>query len=431
VKKMLLAAAAAISLTAGPALAQKAPGYDAAVFAAAAKEQAKVVAWRRDIHEHPELSNQEVRTSKLVADHLKALGYEVRTDVAGHGVIGILKGGKPGRVVGLRADMDALPVAEQTGLPFASKVIATWMGGKVPVMHACGHDAHVAMLMGAAEILAGMKAQIPGTVVLIFQPAEEGPPTGEEGGAPLIMKQNALSNPKPDAIFGIHVFPGEAGSLNWRPGPFMAGSDTWEMQVNGKQTHGAQPWGGIDAASVAADIVTSFNQITSRQLNVAHAPTILTVGEIHLGTRHNIVPGDFQMRGTLRTFDLGMRKEVMDKMAATLKSEEVKFGAKPELKWVATNPVTDNDRALSARMKPTLMHASGGKAHDDVDYIMGSEDFSAYQKIAPTLFYHLGIGMPAGGNHSPFFNVVDEGAMEVGVRAHVLSALDFLNGPAK
>lgn len=424
--KTFILAATALGL-ATTATAQTKPAYDASVFAAAKAIQPKVVAWRRDIHEHPELSTQEVRTAKLIADELTRLGYEVRTGVAGTGVIGILKGGRPGKTVALRADMDALPVLEQTGLPFASKATGTYNGQTVPIMHACGHDAHVAMLLGAAEVLAGMKAQIPGTVVLLFQPAEEGAPTGVEGGAPLVMKENALSNPKPDAIFGIHVFPGEVGSLVWRPGPFMAASDTWETTVKGKQAHGAQPWEGIDASSVAADIVTAFNQITSRQVQVTRTPTILTVGEIHLGTRHNIVPETFQMRGTLRTFDPKMRTDVVGRIEKTVNSISERYGAKADFRWVSSNPVTSNDPALSAKMKPTLQRASEGKARDDVDFITGSEDFSYYQSVAPTMFYHLGIGAPAGGNHSPFFTV-DERALETGVRAHVLSALDFLNG---
>ncbi len=402
------------------------PADEKGIFAAAAIVQPKVVAWRRDIHQHPELSNREVRTAAMVADHLKRLGYEVRTGVAGNGVIGILKGGRPGRVVGLRADMDALPVLEQTGLPFASTVTTTYNGKAVPVMHACGHDAHVAMLMGAAEVLAGMKAKIPGTIVLIFQPAEEGPPDGEEGGAPLLVKLGALNAPKPDAIFGLHVVPGPIGSLMWRPGPFMAGSDTWEMNVKGKQTHGAQPWGGIDAASVAANIVTAFNQIAARQLNVARAPTVLSVGEIQLGSRHNIIPGDFAMTGTLRTFDPEMRLDVMKRIDTTLKAIGSQYGATIDLRWVASNPVTANDPALVDRMAPVLRRASGGKAQGNAEFVMGAEDFSAYQKIAPTFFFHLGIG-PSSPNHSPTFTI-DESALEVGVRAHVMMALNFLAG---
>ncbi|WP_309092968.1 amidohydrolase, partial [Phenylobacterium sp.] len=303
-------AALALALAAGaPAFAQdQSTGpFDAAVFAAAQKVQPKVVAWRRDIHQHPELGNNEVRTAKLVADHLKKLGIEVRTGVAKTGVVGVLKGGKPGPVVALRADMDALPVTEQTGLPFASKVRTTFNGQETGVMHACGHDAHVAILMGAAEILAGMRDQISGTVVFVFQPAEEGPPVGEEGGAPLMVKQGVLENPKVDAIFGLHVVPGEAGQLLWRPGPMMAASDRYEIKLKGKQTHGANPWAGIDIASMQAEIVLAFNQIAARQINVTRTPTILTVATVHGGVRYNIIPDDFTLAGTLRTFDPNLR----------------------------------------------------------------------------------------------------------------------------
>jgi amidohydrolase len=430
-RKLLLAASAAVAVsTAAPALAQApaATSYDAAVFAKAKALQPKVIAWRRDIHEHPELGNREVRTSKLVADHLRKLGFEVKTGVAKTGVVGVLKGGKPGKVVALRADMDALPVAEQTGLPFASKVTADYNGQTVPVMHACGHDAHVAILMGAAEVLASMKDQLPGTVVLIFQPAEEGAPAGEEGGAKLMVQEGVLQSPKVDAVFGLHVFPGPVGALVWRPGPMMAASDRYEIHLKGPQTHGAQPWSGIDMASLTADIVTAFNQIAARQVNVAKSPTVLTVGTIHGGMRYNIIPEDLDMAGTLRTFDPEMRKDVMARAEKAVASISERYGAKATFKWGTPNPVTNNDRDLSARMKPTLARvAKDGAVRDDIDYITGAEDFSYYQLKVPGMFYHLGIGNPPGVNHSPFFNV-DEAALEVGVRAQVLTALDFLNG---
>ena len=422
-------AAMALALTAGvPARAQEAAGpYDAAVFAAAQKVQPKVVAWRRDIHQHPELGNQEVRTAKLVADHLKKLGIEVRTGVAKTGVVGVLKGGKPGPVVALRADMDGLPVTEQTGLPFASKVRTTFNGQETGVMHACGHDAHVAILMGAAEILAGMREQIPGTVVFVFQPAEEGPPAGEEGGAPLMVKQGVLENPKVDAIFGLHVVPGDPGQLLWRPGPMMAASDRYEIKLKGKQTHGANPWSGIDIASMQAEIVLAFNQLAARQINVTRTPTILTVATVHGGVRYNIIPDDFTLAGTLRTFDPELRKQIMAKAEATVESIAARYGGKGQIEWGTPNPVTTNDPALTARIKPTLARAAGGRIKDDIDYITGAEDFSYYQQKVPGLFYDLTIGNPPGVNHSPFFDVVDEGAMEVGVRAQVLTALDFLS----
>jgi amidohydrolase len=430
-KRIWLAGVAAAFAMAGGAGAQEAvpaaKAYDAAVFAKAKELQPKVVAWRRDFHEHPELSNSEVRTAKIVADHLRKLGFEVRTGVGKTGVVGILKGAKPGKVVALRADMDALPVAEQTGLPFASKVTAQYNGQTVPVMHACGHDSHVAILMGAAEILAGMKDQIEGTVVFIFQPAEEGPPLGEEGGAPLMVKEGVLKNPKVDAIFGLHAFPGPVGMTVWRPGPMMAASDRFEIELKGKQAHGSMPWQGIDMSSLTADIVTAFNQITSRQINVSKTPTVLTISTLHGGLRYNIIPEDMTMTGTLRTFDPGMRTDVMARADKAVASITERYGASGKINWGQPNPVTDNNRALSAQMKPTLARAAQGQIADDIDYIMGAEDFSYFQKEVPGFFYHLGVGYPKGGNHSPFFDV-DERAMEVGVRAQALLALDYLKG---
>ncbi|MBU1374951.1 MAG: amidohydrolase [Alphaproteobacteria bacterium] len=404
--------------------------FDAAVFAAAAKVQPKVVAWRRDIHEHPELGNREVRTAKLVADHLRKLGFEVRTGVAKTGVVAVLKGGKPGGVVALRADMDALPVAEQTGMPFASKVKTEYNGQTVPVMHACGHDAHVAILMGAAEVLAGMRDQIPGTVVLLFQPAEEGPPAGETGGAWLMIQDGALTNPKPDAVFGLHVAPGQPGRLAWRPGPMMAADDSYQITLKGRQTHGANPWAGIDIISMSADIVQAFNQIAARQIKVTITPTILTISTIHGGLRYNIIPEDLTMTGTLRSFDQTLRKEVMARAEKAVASISDRYGGSGEIAWGLPNPVTSNDLALTARMKPTLARAARGDIRDDIEYITGAEDFAFYQQQVPGLFYDLGIGFPPGVNHSPMFNVMDESALEVGVRAQALTALDFLQGTA-
>ncbi len=421
-KSHWIAGALALAL-ATPASAQS---FDAAVFAKAKAVQPKVVAWRRDIHQHPELGNNEVRTAKLVADHLKALGFEVRTGVAKTGVVAVLKGGKPGGVVALRADMDALPVAEQTDLPFASKATATYNGATVGVMHACGHDAHVAILMGAAEVLASIKSQIPGTVVFLFQPAEEGPPAGEEGGAPLMIKDGALANPTPSAVFGLHVVPGDPGALFWRSGPMMAGSDGYEIKLKGKQTHGASPSAGIDIASMQAEIVLAFNQIAARQINVTRTPTILTVATVHGGVRGNIIPDDMTLGGTLRTFDPALRKDIIDRIEKTADSIATRYGGSAKVVWNTPNPVTANDPALTARMKPTLSRAAKGKIKDDIDFITGAEDFSYYQQKIPGVFYDLGIGFPKGVNHSPFFNVVDEGAMEVGVRAQALTALDYL-----
>ncbi|WP_309643744.1 amidohydrolase [Phenylobacterium sp.] len=423
----LAGAAAVLALTTAAQAAPAPQAYDAAVFAAAKSLQPKVVAWRRDIHEHPELSNREFRTSKLVAEHLKSLGFEVRTGVAKTGVVGILKGGKPGKVVALRADMDGLPVAERTGLPFASKVTSEYNGQTVPVMHACGHDSHVAILMGVAELLSKMKADIPGTVVFIFQPAEEGAPAGEEGGAKVMIAEGVLANPKVDAIFGLHSVPGPVGSLFWRPGPMMAASDRYEIKLKGRQAHGSTPWVGIDMASMTADIVTAFNQIAARQINVSKTPTVLTVATIHGGVRNNIIPEDLTMSGTLRTFDTDMRKDVIARAEKAVASISERYGASATFEWGTPNPVTENNRELTARMKPTLQRAAEGKIRDDIDYIMGAEDFSYFQKAIPGFFYDLGVGDPKGANHSPMFDV-DEKAMETGVRAQALLALDYLKG---
>lgn len=404
--------------------------FDAAVFAGAARVQPKVVAWRRDIHQHPELGNREFRTADLVAAHLRKLGFEVRTSVAKTGVIGVLKGGRAGGVVALRADMDALPVLEQTGAPFASKATAEYNGQTVPVMHACGHDAHVAILMGAAEVLAGMRDQVPGTVVFIFQPAEEGPPPGEDGGASLMVREGAMRTPKPSAVFGLHVAPGPAGALFWRPGPMMAADDAFEIKLQGRQTHGANPWTGIDIVSMAAEIVQAFNQIAARQLKVTRSPTILTVASIHGGLRYNIIPDDLTMVGTLRSFDPDIRKEAIAKAEGAVASIAGRYGGGGKIVWGPATPVTLNDPDLTARMKPTLIRAARGLVKDDIDFITGAEDFSFYQQQAPGVFYDLGIGQPPGPNHSPMFNVMDESVFEVGVRAQALTALDYLQSIA-
>ncbi len=427
-KAALLGATMAVFAWGGAASAEDSR-HKAAVFAAASALQPKVVAWRRDIHQHPELGNREFRTSALVAEHLRALGYEVKTGIAHTGVVATLKGGKPGGVVALRADMDALPVEEKTGLPFASKVIGEYNGQPTPVMHACGHDAHVAILMGAAEILAGMKAEIAGTVVLIFQPAEEGPPPGEEGGAAMMVAQGVLANPRPGAIFGLHVSPGEVGAIAYRSGPMMAAADSYEIRIKGKQTHGARPWDGIDLASMSAEIVQAFNQIASRRLDVARSPTVITVAVIQSGVRHNIIPEDMMMAGTLRTFDPDMRTETIAQMKGAVDSIVTRYGAQGKLTLGGAVPVVSNDAELARLMAPTLLAAASGPVDPATGQITGAEDFAEFQAVVPGLFYRLGVGFPPGTNHSPYFTI-DEAALEVGVRAQVLTALDFLDRTA-
>lgn len=426
--KVSVLALMAASAVAAPAFA--APSA-AKVEAAAKAAQPKVVAWRRDVHEHPELGNQEVRTAALVAKELKALGLEVREGVGKTGVVGVLRGGKPGKVVALRADMDALPVPEKTGLPFASKATATWEGKTVPVMHACGHDTHVAMLLGAATVLAGMKNDIAGTVVFVFQPAEEGPQAGDEGGAKLMIADGALDNPKVDAIFGLHIGPGDAHALNYRPEGFYAGADRLTITVKGKQTHGARPWAGIDMASISADIVQALNQIAARQIDVGTSPTVLTIATINMGVRNNIIPEDLLMSGTLRTFTPEQKAEVIAKTQKAVAAIGDRYGAKAEAVFTQPYPVTWNDAALSKWVKASLEKASPGKVDDQAALVTGAEDFSLYGQKVPAVFVQLGgrkADVPAAGapaNHSPYFDI-DEAVLETGVKAEVFMALDYL-----
>ena len=294
-------------------------------------EMPRVLAWRRDIHQHPELGNRETRTAALVAAHLRHLGLEVRTGIAVTGVIGILHGGRPGRVVALRSELDALPVHEATGLPFASTVQTTYNGQQTYVAHACGHDMHIAMLMGTAEILAGMKAALPGTVIFVFQPAEEGPPQGETGGAARILAEHGLDNPAPSAIFGLHVVNGAPGTIFYRPQGFMAAADEFQINLHGRQTHGALPWQGIDAISLSSSIVEAFNQLAARTVDVTKTPTVLSVTAINGGNRWNIIPQDVTMLGTLRTFDRDQRLAMQHRMQTTVQGLASSYGATAEL----------------------------------------------------------------------------------------------------
>jgi amidohydrolase len=392
----------------------------------------KVIAWRRDLHEHPELSNRETRTGKLVAEHLRKLGLEVRDGVAGTGVVGVLVGGKPGPVVALRADMDALPVVEETGLPFASKVRSTYNGQDVGVMHACGHDTHTAMLMGVAEVLAGMKAELPGTVKFIFQPAEEGAPPGEEGGAGVMIEQGALANPAPGAIFGLHVFSRvPTGHLTYRPMGLMASSDQLRIVVRGRQTHGALPWQGVDPIVATSQIVLGLQTITSRQTDVTLAPAVVTVGVIRGGTRFNIIPDSVVLEGTIRTFDPAMQKDIHARVTRTAEKIAESAGATADVSIVIGNPVTYNDPALTASMVPTLERVAGKENTALATPTTTAEDFALYQQKIPGMFVFLGVTPPsdslktAAANHSPRF-MVDEAALPVGVRAMANLAVDWL-----
>ena len=393
--------------------------------------EAKAIAWRRDIHQHPELSNREVRTSKLVADHLRSLGIEVRTGVAKTGVVGVLRGGKPGPVVALRADMDALPVAEEVDVPFKSTVRSNYNGQDVGVMHACGHDAHVAILMSVAEVLAGMKDQLPGTVKFIFQPAEEGAPAGEEGGAALMIKEGVLENPKVDAVFGLHVFPFDVGTMHYRPGALMASSDRFEIIVHGRQTHGALPWNGVDPVVVASQIVLGLQTITSRQVDLIESPAVVTVGRINGGVRYNIVPDSTVLEGTVRTFDEGMRSAIHDRIKRTAESIAASAGATATVNIYRYTGVTVNDVALTERMVPTLKRVAGADRVAVGKQTTTAEDFALYEQRVPGMFFFLGIvpkgqdASKAAPNHSPRF-FVDEAALVPGIRAMASLAVDYL-----
>ncbi len=426
----------ALVLAATPALTHGA--QRAEVAAAAQRLQGKVVEWRRDIHQHPELGNREVRTAALVADHLRALGLEPRTGIATTGVTAVLKGGRPGPRIALRADMDALPVTERVDVPFASKATATFRGETVGVMHACGHDAHTAILMGVVEALVAMRDKLPGEVLFVFQPAEEGPPDGEEGGAEEMLAQGIFRDFRPDAVFGLHVVSNlGAGKIGVRKGPLMAASDRFNIVVNGRQTHGSMPWGGIDPIVAAADVIGTAQTIVSRRQNISKLPVVVTFGAIKGGVRYNIIPDSVELVGTIRTFDAGMREQVFADLRNVAQSVAHAHGAAavaqvPDQKG---NPVTVNDPALTERMLPSLEKVVGAGNVVDPGLTMGAEDFSFYAREVPGLFFFVGATprdkdpVTAASNHSPEF-YLDESALDVGLRALLQVALDYLHSPA-
>jgi len=391
----------------------------------------QVVTWRRDIHEHPELGNREFRTAALVAEHLQRLGMEVRTEVAYTGVVGTLRGGRPGPVVALRADMDALPVTEHVDLPFASTVRTTYNGQEVGVMHACGHDNHVAILMGVADVLGSVREELPGTVKFIFQPAEEGAPVGERGGAELMLEEGAFENPTPEVVFGLHVFPGPVGQISYRAGSVMASADDLRIVVKGRQTHGAAPWGGVDPIVVSSQIVMGLQTIASRQLPVTLTPSIVTVGSIHGGVRGNIIPDEVEMVGTIRTFDEDVRQDIHRRVRQTAEQIAASAGATADVTISAGYPVTANDPVLTDRMVPTLQRVAGDHPIIVTERLTVAEDFSYFQRQAPGLFIFLGV-TPDGqdpadvaANHSPRFFAAEE-ALPVGVRALANLAVDYM-----
>ncbi len=393
----------------------------------------QVVAWRRDFHKNPELGNRETRTSKIIADELKKLGFEVTTGVATTGVVGVLRGGQPGPVVALRSDMDALPVTEQVELPFKSTAKAQWNGQEVGVMHACGHDNHMAILLGTATALARMKDRLPGTVKVIFQPAEEGPPPGETGGAEQMVKENVLENPRVDAVFGLHVFPFKAGEIVYRPGPLMASTDSFTIKVKGRQTHGAIPWGGVDPIVIGSQIVLGLQTIISRQVNITEAPAVVTIGRFTGGNRANIIPDEIELEGTIRAFDESVRKDIQRRVAATASNIAESGGATATVTYTLGYPVTRNDEALTQRMLPTLRRVVGAE-NVRLGALTGTaEDFSYFQQKVPGLFFFLGVTpldkdpATAAMNHSPLF-FADESALPIGVRVMTNLTLDYLFG---
>jgi amidohydrolase len=385
---------------------------------------------RHHFHQNPELSNREEKTAALVADHLRKLGLEVQTGIARHGVVALLKGGLPGPVVAVRADMDALPVTEQTGLPFASKVRATYLGQEVGVMHACGHDIHTAVQLGVASVLTSMKASLPGTVKFIFQPAEEGPPPGEPGGASLMVKEGVLQNPRPEAIFGLHAFSEmPVGELGYSEGPALSAADTWEVKITGRQAHGARPELSIDPIVAAAQFVQALQTIRSRTFS-GHEPGVVTIGSIHGGQRHNIIPAEVILTGTIRTFRPEMSQLAEARLRAILKGAAEGAGATGEVvRYERGAPATINEATLTRASVPSLERAVGKDKVKLIPPAMGSEDFSFFANEVPGFYYRLGQvkpGTTSGDHHTPTF-LADDGAIPVGIKAMSLLIVDYLS----
>jgi amidohydrolase len=419
------------------------PGASASVLDAATLQrvdalQPKVIAWRRDIHQHPELGNREVRTAALVAEHLKSLGLEVQTGVAHTGVVGLLRGGRPGPVVLLRADMDGLPVTEATGLPFASKAKGIHDGQEVGVMHACGHDTHVAILMGVAEVMAGMREQIPGTVKFVFQPAEEGAPLGEEGGAELMVKEGVLDNPAVDAAFALHISSGlEVNHIGWVRGGMYASVDDFRIVVSGKQAHGAYPWTGADPILASAHIVTALQSIVSREMKLTDNASVVTVGQIRGGIRSNIIAPEVEMIGTLRALSPQDRTKLHDSVRriATSVAEAMGTTAAVQIPMNSAYPVTFNNHELADRMRPVLEAVAGEGRVLSTRPVTGAEDFSFFAERVPGMYIALGGRSPditeeqAPGHHTPEFRI-DESGLMLGVKALTAMALDYMQGHA-
>lgn len=403
----------------------------------AASLESKVISWRRDFHQNPELGNREFKTAEKIAVHLRSLGIEVQTSVAKTGVVGILKGGKPGPVVALRADMDALPVKERVNIPFASKAEGEYNGQVVGVMHACGHDSHVAMLMGTAEILASIKSELKGTVKFIFQPAEEGAPEGEEGGAALMVKEGVLQNPKVDVIFGLHISAQmEVGKINYRPKGAMASSDWFKIKIKGKQSHGASPWQSIDPIVTASQIIVGLQTIVSRNVNLTESAAVVSIGKITAGVRSNIIPEELDMAGTIRTLDKGVQEMIHNRLKQITTNIAESAGATAEVSITKQTLITYNDPTLTEKMVPTLEAIAGKNNVLLAPAVTGAEDFSYYQDKIPGFFFFLG-GMPKGTNaaetashHTPDF-YIDESGFVLGMKAMSNLTLDYMEMNAK
>jgi len=420
-------------LLASTCFAQMSAKLQAKVDQQAKEIESRVIEWRRHFHQNPELSNNEFKTAAFVAEHLKKLGIEVQTGVAKTGVVGLLKTGKPGPVIALRADMDALPVTERNSLPFASKERTVFNGQETGVMHACGHDTHIAILMAVAEILSKNKNDLKGTVKFIFQPAEEGPPEGEEGGAALMVKEGVLDNPKVDVIFGLHIQSiSTLGKILYKPAGMMAASDWFTIKVKGKQSHGAAPWMGIDPVVVSAQIINGLQTIVSRQTELTKEAAVISVGRIQAGVRENIIPEEAFMAGTIRTLDNDMRQKIHDKLKLTATKIAESAGATAEISIVNKTPITYNNIALTEKMVPSLQRAAGASNVNEINAVTGSEDFGFFQQNVPGLFFFVG-AMPADqdpgkvpAHHTPDF-MIDERGMLVGLKAMLNVTLDFMN----
>ncbi|NNK86872.1 MAG: amidohydrolase [Flavobacteriaceae bacterium] len=395
--------------------------------------ESKVIEWRRDFHENPELSNREFRTAEKIAEHLKDLGISVQTGIAHTGVVGILEGDQPGKVLALRADIDALPVTERTNVPFKSTVRTEFRGVETGVMHACGHDAHIAILMGVAEVLANNKDKIRGTVKFIFQPAEEGAPPGEEGGAELMVKEGVLENPKVDAIFGLHIGAGQdINTIAYRPGGIMAASQSFEIHVKGKQSHGSTPWTSIDPITISAKIIDGLQTLVSREMPLTKEAVVLSIGKISAGVRSNIIPEEAHMVGTLRTLDYDMQKQINKRMQEMVPAIAKAYRAEATIDIAKGYPITYNDPALTAQMLPSLHQTAGQEKVFEIKAITGAEDFSFFQEKIPGFYFFLG-GKPldvstaeSAPHHTPDF-YIDEGGLLLGVRTFLQLTYDYLN----